>query len=78
MDIQKPIQQLYIGLDTGRHTGIDLWNKSLKCFLKLEECLLIQAFGYILHYNNSKQYNIDRIRVVDAHERSQSKLDPNY
>ena len=78
MDLQKPIHQLYIGIDTGRHTGIAIWDKSMKCFLKLEECLLILAFGHVLRYHNSKQHNIVKVRVEDARLRSRSKSDPNY
>lgn len=73
MDVTNPIIDVYIGIDTGRNTGIAIWSKSQKCFLKLETVKIHKALLYVLEYHNSKRFNLIRVRVEDARKRSGDK-----
>lgn len=70
---EKPIEQIYIGIDTGVHTGIAVWSRSRKMFLKLEECEIHQAMFLVLKIQNNTNYRIIRVRVEDARKRSGDK-----
>lgn len=69
----KVIEDIYIGIDTGRKTGIAVWSKQRKGFIKIETTKLHRAWFFVLQYYNSKKYNVVRVRVEDARKRSGSK-----
>ena len=71
-------EKIYIGIDTGVNTGIAVWNKSRKCFLKIETVKIHVAIRYVLAYANSDRYELVRVRVEDARKRSMAKNHPQY
>jgi len=71
-------QRIYIGIDTGVHTGIAVWNSSAKCFCLIKTVLIHQALLYVLQYSQDARYELIRVRVEDARKRSMSKTHPDY
>jgi len=76
--MDKPIEEIYIGIDTGVNTGLAAWSKSRKSFIKIETCKIHTAIMRVLQYFNNPNFRVIRVRVEDARKRSRSKSDPNY
>lgn len=69
---------VYIGIDTGVNTGVAVWSKGRKCFLKLEKMSIHRAFNVVLDYYLNERFNLIRVRIEDARKRSVAKGNPDY
>ena len=68
-------QKLYIGIDTGVHTGFSVWNKTHQIFDYIDCLMIHQAMIFVLELWNNKDKQIIQVRVEDARLRS-GKMNP--
>lgn len=57
---------IYIGIDTGTHTGFAVWDSGLKTFLEVKTLMLHQALEKVRLYNDMNKVSV---YVEDARKR---------
>lgn len=78
MEQQQVKENIYIGIDTGDNTGIAIWSKSRKGFIKIETVKIHKALLMVLNHHLSPKFNLMRVRIEDARKRSMNPNDPDY
>lgn len=72
------VENIYIGIDTGVHTGFAVWSATKQKFIDLAETKIHRAMFRILRYAQCDRYRILGVRVEDARKRSVDKSNPIY
>lgn len=62
----------YIGIDTGTHTGLAVWDSRLQEFITIEDMKIHQAMARVKELNETAQLNGTRIevRIEDPRQRT--------
>lgn len=56
----------FIGIDVGTHTGVAVWDKSEKRFVKIQTTTILKAMEIVKNYEKS---DIVQVRLEDARKR---------
>lgn len=72
------VENIFIGIDTGVHTGFAVWSATKQKFIDLAETKIHRAMLRILRYAQSERYRILGVRVEDARKRSVDRGNPIY
>lgn len=73
------IENIFIGIDTGVHTGFAVWSATRQMFIDWGETKIHRAMFRVLRYaQHQDRYRILGVRVEDARKRSVDKNNPIY
>lgn len=68
---------IYIGIDTGVHTGMAIWDSRSKKFLSIETLKIHKALEIVTWYKENTQSGL-KVLFEDARQRKWIPQDPSY